>query len=129
MKEYYNFLMFELKDIEEEFDIPSQIAHEICLLLSLENNFIPESFFRLYLSKLDTDYSVLYNAAAYFSGAKFLKIECDCPESDKMLCDLHSVSESAFYEIGADDFANTTSKWQKINQSIQMIRTSIFNDC
>jgi len=129
MKEYYNFLMFELKDIEEEFDIPSQIAHEICLLLSLENNLIPESFFRLYLSKLNTDYSVLYNAAAYFSGAKFLKIECDCPESDKMLCDLHSVSESAFYEIGADDFANTTSKWQKISQTIQTIRTSIFNDC
>ncbi len=41
MEEYYNFLMFELKDIEEEFDIPSQIAHEICLLLSIEKNFMP----------------------------------------------------------------------------------------
>jgi hypothetical protein len=129
MEEYYNFLMFELKDIEEEFDIPSQIAHEICLLFSSGNSSIPESFFRLYLSKLDTDYSILYNATAYFSGAKFLKIECDCQQSDKILCDLYSVSESAFYEIGAKDFVNTTSKWQKISQSIQMIRTSIFNDC
>lgn len=129
MEEYYNFLMFELKEIEEEFDIPSQIAHEICLLLSLENNSIPESFFRLYVSNLDTEYSILYNAAAYFTGARFLKIECDCSESDKMICDLHSVSESAFYDIGVDDFKNKTTKWQKINQSIRMIRTSIFNDC
>ena len=129
MEEYYNFLMFELKDIEEEFDIPSQIAHEICLLLSVEKNFVPESFFRLYVSNLETDYSVLYNAVAYFSGADFLEIECDCAESDKILCDLNSVSESAFYEIGAEDFANTTYKWEKINKSIQMIRTSIFNDC
>jgi hypothetical protein len=66
------------KLITEEFDNPSQIAHEICLLLSVDGLPIPETFFKLYTANLDIEPSILYNAVAYFSGAGFLNIACDC---------------------------------------------------
>lgn len=129
MEDYYNFLMYELKDIEEEFDNPSTIAHEISLLFSLQNSSIPETFYRLYIGELSTDYSIIYNAIAYFSGCNFLNIECDCSNENKTLCDLYSISESAFFDKGREDMGHSTDQYTSIDNSIQKMRNIIFNDC
>jgi len=129
MEDYYNFLMYELKDIEEEFDNPSNIAHEISLIFSLENNYIPETFYRLYIANLDTDYVMIYNAASYFSGTGFLNIQCDCSGENKNLCDIHGISESAFFDKGVQDKINNTPQYTAIRDSIAKMRGIIFNDC
>lgn len=129
MESYYNFLMYELKDIEEELQDPSLIAHEVCLLFSLQGNSIPETFYRLYISNLSTDYVLLYNALSYFTGCGWLTVECDCSSEDKSLCDIHGIPESAFYDKGVQDAQNNTEQFRGIGNSISKMRGIIFNDC
>jgi len=129
MNSYYEFLMYELKDIEEEFDIPSHIAHEVALLFSLPKSPIPETFYRLYISPLSIDYSIMYNALSYFSGAGFVNIDCDCISGNKSLCDINGIEESAFYEKGAQDALDGTTQYRGILDSVSKLRGIIFNDC
>lgn len=130
MEDYYNFLMHELKDIEEEgFEEASSIAHEICILFSLDTSPLPETFYRLYIANLSTDYSVIYNAASYFSGAGLLDIQCDCLEENKYLCDIHSINESAFYEKAVQDRKDNSPQYTGTKNSILKMRDIIQNDC
>jgi len=130
MEDYYNFLMYELKDIEEEgFENASSIAHEVCILFSLDKQPMPETFYRLYLANLNTDYSVFYNATAYFAGAGLLQIQCDCSDDAKYLCDLNSIDQSAFYDKAIQDRKDNSSVYVGTVNSVEKMREIIQNDC
>jgi len=128
MENYYSFLMEELKEITEEFDSPSQIAHEVCLLLSVDGLPIPETFFKLYTANLAIEPSILYNAAAYFSGAGFLNIACDCNDSDKSLCEYSDIHQNPFFTKGMEENFSQQECWQHIDIAVNNIREHIICD-
>lgn len=128
MEEFYTFLMEELLTITEEIDNPSSIAHEVCLTFALDNNPLPESFFKLYTAPVKVDQDLLYNALAYFCGAEFLTVNCDCEPGDKPYCDINNISQNSFFDLGHEDFNEMTEDWMSISQTIESLREAIFDD-
>ena len=122
MNSLYEFLMDELSDIAREFEDPSVAAHHTCILLSLDGHPIPETFFRLYTANLDLNHLILMNAAAYFSGAGILTIECDCEESSKSICDIHEISNTDFYHEGFKSACEGKASIERIQENLRSLR-------
>jgi len=125
VNEFYEFLMHDLNLVSEEFETDSECAHEICKLLSVDDFPIPETFFRMYTASVDIDYVAFYNAASFFSGAGLLSIDCDCPESDKYLCDIAGILDSAFFEKGRSEKTLETDVYSSICDHIDDLRKDI----
>lgn len=125
MDDIYNFLMFDLNNISDEFDDANQAAHEVCLLLSVDTTGLPETFYRLYTSSLSIDTEIIRNATAFFVGAGFLNIHCDCEGFDKAYCDILTVENNEFYDIGSRDLNYQNKKWTSISNSLQNLREAL----
>lgn len=125
MNDYYNFLAFNLNEVTTEFEHPSQAAHEMCLLLSVDKTGIPETFYRMYISAVDLPEELIINASAFFIGSKFLKVICDCDSSDKTFCEIYNIQENAFYEMGYDEFLDQTERWKSMMSSLNNLRKEI----
>lgn len=127
MDELYYFLMDELKDITLDIEDPSMAAHNICILLSVDGFPVPETFFRLYIAPVNVDYEILMNALAYFTGAGILEVTCDCDSSSKLLCDVHSITNTDFYHCGMKDACEGSDKVAAIYQHIGTLREELMN--
>jgi len=120
---YSTYLMLEMsKDINEVWENNSDRAHEFCLLLSLTGQPVPETFFKMYLANVDCNQETLYNAVAFFTGLGFLKIECDCENHDKLLCDLNYTEDSSFFKIGEDFFQSKDKVWSSLRSRIDSLQ-------
>jgi hypothetical protein len=117
--------MTELPNITEEFDNDSQRVHEICILLSVDHNGIPETFYRLYVSPIGVDQTLMTNAMSYFAGAGFLSIECDCDPSDKIVCDINDIPENQFFELGESDRESNSDRYLGLKEDIESLRQDI----
>jgi len=133
MNDYYSFLAMELGSACEDFSTPSECAHEICKVLSLSDGSIPETSYRLYTSNITIDYGTMYNAAALFSGAEFLQIDCDCLGSDAEECEYseENIVLSPFFNFGKDMIdANGAGElgemWFNIARQISFLKEEIF---
>lgn len=122
MESLYHFLMDELNSVTEEFENPSQAAHEVCVLLSVDGLPVPETFYRLYTAKLDIEEMYLINAVAYFAGAGLLDVQCDCCDEDKALCDLANIKNTDFYYAGFRDGVENPDRIELVSQHINQLR-------
>jgi hypothetical protein len=118
MESLYHFLMDELDLVNEEFDNPSQAAHEVCVLLSVDGHSVPETFYRLYTANINIEEFCLINAVAYFTGAGILDVQCDCSDTDKPLCDIANIKNTDFYHAG---FKDAVEESKTINSTLQYI--------
>ena len=123
--DFYDFLMTELPNITEEFENDSQRVHEICILLSVDQDSIPETFYRLYVSPIGVDQNLMTNAMSYFAGAGFLHIECDCHPSDKIVCDINDIPENQFFELGQSDRESNSDRYLGLKEDIESLRQDI----
>lgn len=127
MTDYYNFLMMNLSEInDQEFDSPSKVAYEVCILLSLNKDSIPESFYKMYTCNIHVPEVIMTNALAYFSGAKFLSVACDCSEDDAYFCNFANIADNQFYELGSLDKKHATDDWTAIDQCVTALGAKIF---
>ena len=131
--DYFSFLAMELGSACEDFPNPSECAHEICKVLSLSEGEIPETNYRLYTSNVPIEYGTMYNAAALFSGAEFLQIDCDCTGPDAGDCEYNdkNIILSPFYQFGQDMYdANGAGEigemWFNIAKQISSLKEEIF---
>ena len=111
LNEFYEFLMFELSSITEEFDNDEQCAHEICTLLSVDGHPVPETFYRLYMAPININNLTMTNAIGYFTGAGLLKIDCDCEPSDKIYCEISDIPNNPYYVAGMNAMMNHSENW------------------
>lgn len=125
MDDIYNFLMFDLYQITEEFDSPHQAAHEACILFSVDSQGLPETFYNLYISKIDIAPEIMKNATAFFTGAGFLNVHCDCEASDKPYCDIAGISSNEFYDLGTRDLNAQTPRWKSMLAQITQLREAL----
>ncbi len=123
----YQFLMDELHTVTEEFDNPSHAAHEVCVLLSVDEGTLPETFYRFYTARVNIDPIILINAVSYFSGAGLIKVDCDCSDEDKSLCEIHSIANTDFYHAGFKDVMEKSDRIEKIIEHIEELRGYILN--
>lgn len=133
MNDYYSFLAMELGDACEDFSTPSECAHEICKVLSLSEGGIPETSYRFYTSNITIEYGTMYNAAALFSGAEFLQIDCDCLGSKAAECEYNydNIVLSPFFQFGKDMIdANGSGEagemWFNLARQISSLKEEIF---
>lgn len=133
MNDYYSFLAMELGSASEDFPDPSECAHEICKILSLSEGSIPETSYRLYTSNVPIPYVTMYNAAALFSGAEFLQIDCDCLGSDAEQCEFNddNIVLSPYFRFGQDMIdANGAGEigemWFNLARQISLLQEEIF---
>lgn len=125
MNDLYEFLMFELSSITEEFDSDEQCAHEVCVLLSVDGHSVPETFYRLYTAPLDINKMTLVNAISYFAGAGFFSIDCDCDPSDKICCEINDITVNPHYEAGKNAMMNGSDNWLEIKSSISTLYSEL----
>jgi len=126
MLDFYEFLMDELGSVTEEFETDSECAHEICTLLSVDGNNIPETFFRLYTANLSINQLTMLNAVSYFCGMGLMSVDCDCESHNKSICEINIIEDSPFYEKGEQDKFDNSSTWIQVNNSINSLREDIF---
>jgi hypothetical protein len=103
--------MFELSSVTEEFETEEQCAHEVCKLLSVDGHSIPETFYRLYAAPLNINQLTLMNAVSYFTGAGFLKINCDCSPEMKTYCEIPDIEVNPHYEAGKNAMMSKSDNW------------------
>lgn len=123
----YHFLMDELHTVTEEFENPSHAAHEVCVLLCVDGQQVPEIFYRLYSANLKVDEMVLINAVSYFAGAGLLTIDCECSDDSKPLCDIHNIKNTDFYHAGFKDGVEHPERIQLILEHIEQLRGYLLN--
>jgi hypothetical protein len=99
VNDFYEYLMMELEEIVEAFNSPAERARELCVLLSLDGEIVPETFFRLYVANLQIPEVIMNAVLANFVGLGQLVVECDCIE-DKLLCDINSVYDHDSFDAG-----------------------------
>jgi hypothetical protein len=127
MSAFYEFLMNDLFTIKEIFDNEDDIAEEMCVLFSVDGFPIPEIFWRLYISKVDIEFSNLMNISSYFSGAGLLNITCDCSEENSYLCEISSISNNLLYERGKLDKDTMSDNYVKLVSKIQSLRSEMLS--
>lgn len=119
--------MMNLSEINnQEFDSPSKVAYEVCVLLSINNDSIPESFYKMYTCNINIPEVIMTNALAYFSGANFISVTCDCSEDDYHYCNFAQIAENQFYQIGLLDNKHKTEDWIALDQYISALGSKIF---
>jgi hypothetical protein len=123
MEDFYNYLMFEMAfDINSELESNSEKAHELCFVLSLSYDPIPETFFRLYCSGTDVPPEYFINALAFFQGANLLSVFCDCSPQDKHMCEIYHSLEGPFFEAGQKAVAEKEDIWLELDARIHEMR-------
>lgn len=126
-KDYYNFLMFELESINDfGFEDPNQIAFEVCLLLAINKDSLPESFLKLYTSVLTIDNELIKNALAYFCGSGFLQVECDCHSQSEEYCLATEIPEQDMFFWGNAELQLQSDQWKQMESSISRYRQTVF---
>lgn len=121
-----NYIIEDMAEVTEYFDDPSEQAKQICIILSVFEGIIPETFFRLYTDTLDIDKEILYNAVAYFTGMGKMWVVCDC-EQDAMLCDMLPSAQGPFYELGQMAACTQSDAWVFLGDLILAMKTGIDN--
>jgi hypothetical protein len=127
MNAFYEFLMEDLFSIKEVFDNDNDIAEEICVLFSVDGSSIPEIFWRLYIAKVDVEFSTLMNISSYFSGAGLLDISCNCNEEGSYLCEIPAIPNNPLYESGKLDKEAMSDNYVKLVSKIQSLRSEMLS--
>lgn len=127
MESLYQFLMDELYTVTEEFENTSHAAHEVCVLLAVDGEPIPETFYRLYTANLAIDPIIVMNAVCYFSGAGIIQVDCDCADNDKAICDIHSIKNTDFFHAGFKDGVEHPERIALIMEHIEQLRGYLLN--
>jgi len=125
LNDYFKFLMFELPSITEEFDTDSERVHEICVLLAVDGKDIPETFYRLYVTPIGVDQTLMNNAMSYFTGAGFLNIKCDCEIDSQNYCELALTDDNIFYDMGQQDRENMSENYVRIYKEIKTLHMEL----
>lgn len=121
------FLAEDLSSIFEMIDDPSHCAHEICVCLSVDGANMPETTYKMYTEGLFEDGRTLNNALAYFSGAGFMNVICDCEYYNKSLCSFFNIGGHPLFQKGLDDCLNETDDYLKTAIGIRGLRATLFN--
>jgi hypothetical protein len=127
MNAFYEFLMEDLFTIKEVFDNDNDIAEEMCVLFSVDGSSIPEIFWRLYIAKVDVDFSTLMNISSYFVGAGLLDITCDCRGQDSYLCEISAIPNNPLYQSGKLDRENMGDNYVMLASKIQSLRSEMLS--
>lgn len=123
MNDFYEYLMLEMAtQINSEWDHEYHRAHELCFLLSLDSEPVPETFFRLYAANIECDSTVIENALAFFSGLGLLNVQCDCLPEDKIVCEYHLIEESPFFLRGQQSLAENSAVCKDLTKRLASIR-------
>lgn len=123
----YHFLMDELHTVTEEFENTSHAAHEVCVLLAVDGQPVPETFYRLYTANLTIDPIIMMNAICYFTGVGILQVDCDCSDHDKAICDIASVRNTDFFHAGFKEAVEHPERIELIEEHIEQLRGYLLN--
>jgi hypothetical protein len=126
MNYFYEYLMFDMaEDINSSWDTESERAHEFCFILSLLEDEVPETFFKMYASQINASEQCIENALAYFSGMNLLSVFCDCAPDWKSTCEIYNLEDSKFYQIGNESFLSKDKNWELTNERLVLARLEI----
>ena len=128
MNEYYDFLMNELKDVVDSFESDNERARELCVVMSLGPQPIPETFYRLYIANLQIDPVYVKNAVSYFMGLGKLEIDCDCSPEDKSICDILEMKQSPHFFAGQTSCFAGDNEYDSISSKISTMRLEVFSE-
>lgn len=110
MLAYFDFLMFELKDVLVDLDNADEQAEAIIVTIAAVDKTVPETFYRLYVDHLDIDKKVLENVLSYYSGIGEIEIVCDCDAEYKSVCEFNNLDRNPWYGHGVSSI-NKTPEW------------------
>jgi hypothetical protein len=127
MNAFYEFLMQDLHTIKEVFEDDYEIAEEICTLLSVDGSPIPEIFWRLYICKVNIDFSKFMGVTSYFVGAGLLQITCDCSNEDSFLCEIPAFDKNSLFEVGKIDRDTMSDNFIKVTNNIESLRMEMLS--
>jgi hypothetical protein len=123
MSEFHQYLMNEMaSEINTTWESDSEKAHEMCFLLSVDGQPVPETFFRFYAANINAEYSSIFNAACFFSGMGLLNIQCDCEHDFKNCCELLDITESPFFAKGQEFVRSNRNEWAQLVAQIVEVR-------
>jgi hypothetical protein len=126
VRDFYEYLMLGMAaDIKSEWENPSHRAHELCFLLSLDAQPVPETFFKMYSSNLDCTPETVENALAFFTGVGVLSVACDCSPQDKVLCEINSIEDSPFFLKGKQAVRENSEECEILTGRIASVREDL----
>lgn len=127
--DFYMFLAEELDSVFDEIENKSRCAHEICVCLSIRGTNMPETIYRMYTDHIFRDNkSILNSALAYFTGAGFMNVICDCESFDRGDCTIFNLGLSPYFQMGLDDCLNQTEMYKAVQEDIQSFHNMIFSN-
>lgn len=127
MNAFYEFLMEDLHTIEEVFEDDYEIAEEVCTLLSVDGSPVPEIFWRLYICRVNVDFSKLMGVTSYFAGAGLLQITCDCSDENSYLCEIPAIQNNPLFERGKIDRETMSENFLKVVANIESLRVEMLS--
>lgn len=113
--EFEEFLMFNLKEINECITDVYQRTFALITTLAVGGDTMPESLFLAYVEDIDIPFRILYTKIAYLHGMGYFEVTCDCNNFD---CMFRNIASEPWYDSGVKELQLKSDEYMIIGNQI-----------
>jgi hypothetical protein len=125
--DYEDFLACSLNEaICQEYLEQDDRALMAMQMIAAGGSEVGESTMELYTEPLAIQEHILVASMAYFVGADFLKIICDCSSQD--FCMLHTMQGHPWFSVGKNERLSENERYIMLKENIRRLGISFFGE-